>query len=158
MLVTAIRSVTLTLLIATLATPAVAQSPQRHTHLGGKASALVTLRTDVAPSASGLFEQVAGDGTLQGPFVLPPGMVLIVTDLDVAMKSPTGTGQVRGFLSNIGPGNIRMVYDFDFPTEARQHVGLTSGTVFSTEPMVLADPATPGTVIVQLFGYLAKAN
>jgi hypothetical protein len=146
------------LLVAAAAPATPVWAEQRRSPPRERARDLVTLRAEAAPGASAQFEVVKPDGSGGGPLTLATGSVLVITDLEVALKSSTGAGVVRGFIGTVGSDGVRFVYDFDLARQRTDRMTLAGGSIFSAPPTVRSDPATPGTVHVLLFGHLARGN
>jgi len=143
-------------LVAMLSASAHAQAKltkQGKTHVGGKASGIVTLFASAIPGATASFDVVSHDGT-HGPFAVPPKMVLVVTDVVVRTLNSASNGRVRGSVRVPGGTVSSIVFDFDTSQQKEQHLPLVSGTVMGAAPVVSADLDSQ-TLLIFMYGYLA---
>jgi hypothetical protein len=126
---------------------------QGKTHLGGKASGMISLFTSVIQNGTSSFEVIAKDGT-HTPFTMPPKTVLIVTDVLVRTINSASSGRLRGSIRVPGGQVSSLIYDLDTSQQLTQHLPLVAGTVMGAPPQVTADPGTV-TALIYLYGYLA---
>jgi hypothetical protein len=127
---------------------------QGKTHLGGKASGMISLFASAFPGADpASFDVIAKDGT-HAAFAMPPKTVLVVTDALVRTINSASSGRVRGSISVPGGTVGSMVFDFDTSQQKTQHLPLVAGTVMGAPPQVTAEAGTV-TALVFLYGYLA---
>src|SRR5262245_13155517 len=145
-------AVAVTMVLA-LAPGANAQTFQNKTHLGGKASSLVSLFTTAFPNSTSPFDVIAHNG-IHTTFALPPKSVLVVTDVVVRAVNPASSGRLRGSIRIPGGTVGSIVYDFDTGQQLEQHLPLVAGTVMGAPPEVNAETGTV-TALVFLYGYLA---
>jgi len=140
-------------IILALAPGTNAQTAQRKTHLGGKASGLISLFATAFPGSSASFDVIAHDGT-HTAFALPPNSVLVVTDVVVRAINPASSGRLRGSIRIPGGTVGSIAFDFDTSQQLEQHLPLVAGTVMGAAPEVNAETGTV-TALVYLYGYLA---
>lgn len=144
------------LLLAASTLPGASAQPK--THLGGKASGLVTLVGTAAPGESSELSQVLPDGNMEA-FLLPDGMVLVVTDLVATVNGGAASGLMTGGLKPptlLGPW--APYYAFEVANEAQRQFHLAAGKVFTAAPVVDHGAGSPAAVYVEVHGYLAKAK
>jgi hypothetical protein len=151
-----------TLVLAALAAvlaaaPAGAQSVQGKTHLGGKASALVSLGGTAAPGqVSDLILQTS-DGSATVQFELPPGTALVVTDVVATTNGAVAAGTTRGGLVNGAmPDTINPYFSFTSPAETHHSIHLTGGALWTVVPSVANVAGSANSVFVSVHGYLVK--
>ena len=141
-------------IVLALAPAANAQAAaQMKTHLGGKASGMVSLFASVLPNTTASFDVIAHDGT-HTAFALPTKTVLVVTDVVVRAINPASSGRLRGSIRIPGGTVGSLVFDFDTSQQLEQHLPLVAGTVMGAAPEVNAESGTV-TALVFLYGYLA---
>ena len=127
---------------------------QAKTHIGGKASSLVSLSANLLPSEMAAATVVTPEGNTGTPFVLPNGSVLVVTDVYLEGASTLGTYFASVCTSTCLDAVIRVALDTN--QERSRSVSFTSGVVFRAPPVVSCAGASPGDCTVRLYGYLAK--
>lgn len=133
-------------------------SAQPKTHLGGKASGLLTLIGSAAAGDTAVLSRVLPDGNVE-EFTLPDGMVLVVTDLVATVNGGAASGQMVGGLkppSLAGPWSPYYVFDVAVETQRQFH--FTAGRVFTEVPVLDHGGGSPAGVYVEVLGYLAKAK
>jgi hypothetical protein len=129
---------------------------QAKTHLGGKASGLVTLFANVPIGTTQDLELQAPDGTT-GPFTLPANTVLVVTDLIAAINGLPTPGQTRGGLINqAGTGVTSPYFSFDSSQQPSQGIHLTGGARWNQVPRASNAGDSKTAVFLFVYGYLAK--
>src|SRR5262249_3389009 len=131
-------------------------SVQSKTHVGGRASNLLTFFGSVSPGEQDDLVRVMPDGTLHA-FELPKGSVLVVTDLIVSVNGSPSAGVTRGGLINpSGFGNVYPSCSFDATQQPQVAIQLTGGAVWSVVPEVINADNSADPVFVEVHGYLAK--
>jgi hypothetical protein len=109
---------------------------QGKTHLGGKASGMISLFTSAFPGgAPASFDVIAKDGT-HTPFTMPPKTVLVVTDVLVRTINSASSGRLRGSIRVPGGQVSSLIFDFDTGQQLTQHLPLVAGTVMGAPPQV----------------------
>lgn len=139
--------------VLALAPRADAQTKQGKTHLGGKASGIITLFTSVIAGGSSSFDVIAHDGT-HSAFALPEKTVLVVTDVVVRPINPASTWRLLGGIQVPGGSVSSIPFDFDTSQQNEQHLALVSGTVMGAAPTATAEASTV-TALIFMYGYLA---
>lgn len=142
---------------AVAAAPASAQSVQSKTHLGGKASGLVSLYGAAAPGEVNALGINGSDGTVAGAFELPPGTAFVVTDLIATTNGPVAAGTTRGGLTNAAtPQTSNPSFSFTSPAETHHSLHLTGGALWTVTPSVRNSGDSANAIFVTVYGYLVK--
>ena len=155
------RSFLLALPVLLLAAPAALAKPPTKTHLGAAPSDVVTLITAVSPTQPGetapLGYQLPPSGT-PVPFALPPGTVLVVTDVSVTIPSSAAPqGRYVAAICNTPCLFGRVDIQIDTSVDGFQKtIALTGGVVFGTLPQFFTLDDNPAATSVLVHGYLAK--
>jgi hypothetical protein len=141
-------------LVSTSPTMALAQ---KKTHLGGKASGLVTLFANVTVGTTTSLQEVGPDGNVVGDFVIPQGRVLVVTDLVVSVNGTPAPGVTRGGLINQSHTGVTAPYfSFDATQQGGQTIHLTSGVRWREAPEAVNAGDSSNHVFLHAHGYLVK--
>jgi hypothetical protein len=138
--------------LAFAAAPAQAK-PAKTTHLGGKASAMITLGASVAAQSEATFFEIGADGTVS-PFSLPANTALVITDIQCG----TSPGNVGILLLAITAADATK-YLCRYDTGAfgiQRETTLTSGIVFSVEPSVSNNSTNGLNGLLTVHGYLVR--
>ena len=134
-----------------------AMAQQAKTHLGGKASGLVTLFANVPPGTAAPLQEVDDTGNVTGNFVLPQGRVLIVTDLLASVNGIPIPGITRGGLINQAhTGASSPYFSFDATQQGGTTIHLTGGARWREVPEAINAADSSNAVFLNVYGYLAK--
>jgi hypothetical protein len=137
--------------------PAGAQTAQAKTHLGGKASGLVSLIGSAAPGEINPLRVQGADGSAGAPFELPPGTALVVTDLVATTNGAVAAGTTRGGLMNAAlPQTTNPYFSFTSPAETHHSIPMTGGALWSVAPSVSNAGDSANAVFINVHGYLVK--
>ena len=130
---------------------------QKKTHLGDRASSLVSFWANVSVGSNQPLQLIGPDGSVKNDFTLPEDTVLVVTDLVVSPNITPRAGLTRGGLINDAlNGASNPYFSFDATKQANQTIHLTSGTVWTQVPRVVNAQDSANAVFVQVYGYLVR--